>query len=79
MPEQSNVTTLTLTQSIEAVITVGPESAYYLSIILDRDVKAGEPFDIGEVALNNPEVNLNHLFSTPLKDQADEILARRKG
>jgi hypothetical protein len=63
-------------QSLQAVVTVGPETAALLSEKLGRTVLPGEQFDIGTVAYYHPnplrrlwgslKASRRHLFSKPL-------------
>jgi hypothetical protein len=61
----------TLVQTVEAVVTVGPESAALLSKKLGRKVEPGEQFDIGTVSLNGDATPAKHLFSEPLTNTKD--------
>lgn len=54
----------TMVQTVEAVVTVGPEHAALLSERLGRLVEPGEQFDLGTVSANGLPVG-EHLFSDP--------------
>lgn len=71
---------------LHGVVTVGPESAKLLSEKLGREVKVGEQFDLGALAVydesfwkrlkENVSIALRHSkspFRKPLKKEAKEI------